>query len=136
MWLGAGRRGGGVVGGGWGTGGRGFPDSWLGTAADGTELAVCVDAEVGEFQEFCRYSGSSGTVDVWFFAHLFTIKAYELRTGELVADYTREIGDACPDTMDNTFETVYLSWSGSSMSLASEFTDADFRGMFSGIVGA
>lgn len=116
---------------------RGFPAEWLGEDAAGTELVVCVTAEVGDYQDSCRYQRSDGST-LWatFYAHRFDITAYELRTGEEVAAYSRQIGKACPDTMDNTYSTVYFSYSGDFMSLASEYTDAEFRGMFSGIVGA
>ncbi|MEU6246727.1 hypothetical protein [Glycomyces sp. NPDC047010] len=116
---------------------RGFPAGWLGADAAGTELVVCVTAEVGDFQDSCRYQRSDGSL-LWatFYAHRFNITAYELRTGEAVADYSRQIGEPCPDTMDGTYSTVYFSYYGDFMSLASEYTDAEFRGMFSGIVGA
>lgn len=118
--------------GGWGSEGRGFPDSWLATTAAETALVVCVDAEVGEFQETCQYRRSDGST-YWagFFAHRFTIEAYSLKTGELVEEYAREIGDPCPDRLDGTFSTVYFFVSDTSMSMASEYTDEAFRNMFS-----
>ncbi|MQM26022.1 hypothetical protein [Glycomyces albidus] len=118
--------------GGWTAEGRGFPESWLGATADETQLVVCVDAEVGGFQDSCRYGDGSFTAVFW--AHKFTIKAYELRTGELVSEYTREIGDPCPDYLDGTYSTVYVYWSGDMLGMASEFTDAEFRGMFADLV--
>jgi hypothetical protein len=121
--------------GGWGAEGRGFPDSWLGATAAETALVVCVDAEVGEFQETCQYRRPSGdTFWAGFFAHRFTIKAYALQTGEVVADYAREIGNPCPDTLDGTYSTIYFSISDTSMTMASEYSDADFRGMFNDLM--
>jgi hypothetical protein len=119
----------------WGPEGRGFPASWLAETADETALVVCVEAEVGEFQDSCQYSSSSGGT-LWgvFFAHEFTIKAYEFRTGELASEYTREIGDPCPDRLDGTYSSIYLSVSDDMLTMASEYTDEDFREMFSDLV--
>ncbi|MDN3241502.1 hypothetical protein [Glycomyces tritici] len=115
----------------WGSEGRGFPDSWLATTAAETALVVCADAEAGEFQEACRYRRPSGdTFYAYFFAHRFTIKAYALQTGELVEEYAREIGDPCPDTLDGTYATIFVQISDTSLSMASEYTDEDFRDMF------
>jgi hypothetical protein len=121
--------------GGWGSEGRGFPDSWLAATADETALVVCVDAEVGEFQDSCQYSSPSGGT-FWgvFYAHEFSIKAYEFKTGELVEDYTREIGNPCPDRLDGTYHTIYLSSSSEFLTMASEYTDEDFRGMFTDLM--
>ncbi|WP_026929812.1 hypothetical protein [Glycomyces tenuis] len=117
---------------GWTAEGRDFPDSWLAETADETALVVCVEAELGEFQESCRYASPSQTFWAVFYAHKFDIKAYEFRTGGLVADYTREIGDPCPNRLDGTYDTIYLSAStDGTMMMASEYTDEDFRGMFS-----
>ncbi|MFG3340828.1 hypothetical protein [Glycomyces sp. NPDC048151] len=115
----------------WGSEGRGFPDSWLATTAAETALVVCVDAEVGEFQESCQYQRPDGST-YWatFFAHRFTIKAYALQTGELVEDYAREIGNPCPNTLDGTFNTISFFISDTAMSMASEYTDEQFRNMF------
>lgn len=122
--------------GGWGSDGRGFPDSWIAETADETALVVCVDAEVGEFQDSCMYRSESSGNTFWasFFAHRFTIKAYSLRTGEVVADYAREIGRACPNRLDGTYSTIYLYSSDTSLTMASEYTDADFRNMFAGLM--
>lgn len=121
--------------GGWGSEGRGFPDSWIAETADETALVVCVDAEVGEFQESCMYRAPSGnTFWAGFFAHRFTIKAYSLRTGEVVADYAREIGRACPNRLDGSYNTIYYSSSGDTLTMASEYTDEDFRNMFAGLM--
>jgi hypothetical protein len=118
----------------WDAEGRGFPDSWLATSAKETELVVCVDAEVGEFQDSCQYSGSRGTFWGVFYAHKFTIKAYSLKTGELVTEYDREIGEACPSRLDGTYSTIYLYSSDDMLMLASEYTDEDFRGMFADLM--
>lgn len=116
----------------WGAEGRGFPDSWLAQSAAETALAVCVEAEGGEFQEVCRYQRSDGSIfSAFFFAHRFTITAYALRTGEVVEEYAREIGNPCPSTLDGTFNTIFITVSDSSMSMASEYTDEQFRNMFS-----
>ncbi|WP_158630258.1 hypothetical protein [Glycomyces terrestris] len=119
----------------WGPEGRDFPESWLGDTAAGTALVVCVDAEVGEFQDSCMYRAPSGST-FWgvFYAHRFTVKAYELRTGRLVADYAREIGDPCPDRLDGTYTSVYIYSSDSMLQMASEFSDADFRGLFTDLM--
>jgi hypothetical protein len=119
----------------WTAEGRGFPDSWLATTAAETALVVCVDAEVGEFQESCRYRRPDGST-YWagFFAHRFTIEAYSLKTGELVDEYAREIGDPCPNTLDGTFTTIYFSYSDTSMTMASEYSDEDYRNMFAGLM--
>ncbi|MEU5154030.1 hypothetical protein [Glycomyces sp. NPDC021274] len=115
----------------WGSDGRGFPESWLATTAAETALVVCVDAEGGEFQEACQYRRPSGdTYWAYFFAHRFTITAYALQTGEVVEEYTREIGNPCPSTLDGTYSTIFISFSDSSFSMASEYTDEDFRNMF------
>jgi hypothetical protein len=115
----------------WGSEGRGFPDAWLATTADETALVVCVDAEVGEFQDSCQYRRpSGGTFWATFYAHEFSIKAYEFRTGTLVEDYTREIGNPCPDRLDGTVSSIYISMSDTFLSMASEYSDADFRDMF------
>jgi len=119
---------------GWPAEGRGFPDSWLGETADETALVVCVEAEVGEFQESCQYSSSQGTFWAFFFAHKFTIEAYELKTGELVSDYSREIGNPCPNRLDGTYSTIYWASSGTSMTMASEYSDEDFREMFADLM--
>ncbi|MDA1361042.1 hypothetical protein O1R50_15530 [Glycomyces luteolus] len=119
----------------WGAEGRGFPDSWLATTAAETALVVCVDAEVGEFQDSCMYRAPSGdTFWATFFAHRFTIKAYSLQTGEVVADYAREIGNACPNRLDGTYTSIYISVSDTSMTMASEYTDEQFRNMFAGLM--
>jgi len=111
--------------------GRGFPDSWLAATAAETALVVCVEAEVGEFQDSCQYRRPDGST-FWasFSAHRFTIAAYSLKTGELVDEYAREIGDPCPNRLDGTFETISFYVSDSFMSMASEYTDEDFRNMF------
>ena len=69
-----------------------------------------------------------------FYAHKFTIKAYEFKTGKLVEDYTREIGNPCPNELDGTFNTIYLYSSDTMLMMASEYTDADFREMFADLV--
>jgi hypothetical protein len=115
----------------WTAEGRGFPDSWLAATAAETALAVCVEAEVGEFQETCQYRRPDGdTFWAGFFAHRFTIQAYSLKTGELVDEYAREIGDPCPNTLDGTYNTISLYVSDTSMTMASEYSDEDFRNMF------
>ncbi|GAA2153790.1 MULTISPECIES: hypothetical protein [Glycomyces] len=115
----------------WTAEGRGFPDSWLAATAAETALAVCVEAEVGEFQESCQYRRPDGST-FWagFFAHRFTIEAYSLKTGELVDEYAREIGDPCPNRLDGTYNTISLYISDTTMTMASEYSDEDFRNMF------
>ncbi len=115
--------------------GRDFPASWLAATADDTALVVCAESEVGEFQESCQYrSPSGGTFWGVFYAHKFTIKAYEFKTGKLVEDYTREIGNPCPNELDGTYNTIYLYSSDTMLMMASEYTDADFREMFADLV--
>lgn len=117
---------------GWSAEDRGFPESWLAATADETQLVVCVEAEVGEYQDSCSY----GNGELWavFWVHKFTIRAYELRTGALVTEYTREIGNPCPDYLDGTYNTISIYISGDTLGMASEYTDADFRGMFADLV--
>jgi hypothetical protein len=117
--------------GGWSPEGRGFPASWLGETADETALVVCVEAEVGEFQESCQYRRPDGST-FWasFFAHRFSIEAYSLRTGERVEEYAREIGDPCPNRIDGTYQTIYFSSSENFLTLASEYSNEDFRNLF------
>ncbi|MEV3939271.1 hypothetical protein AB0K52_25235 [Glycomyces sp. NPDC049804] len=122
--------------GGWGSDDRGFPESWIAETADETALVVCVDAELGEYQDSCMYRSTTTGATRWatFFAHRFTIKAYSLRTGEVVADYAREIGRACPDRLDGSYSTIYISSSDTSLTMASEYTDEDFRNMFADLM--
>lgn len=115
---------------------RGFPDSWSAATAEETTLVVCVTSEVGRFQDSCRYITPSGE-SFWttFYAHRFDIKAYEFKTGTLVADYTREIGDPCPELLDGTYTTIYFVSHGNGVSaMASEYTDEAFRGMFADLM--
>ena len=47
---------------------------------------------------------------------------------------SREIGRACPNRLDGSYNTIYYSSSGESMTMASEYTDEDFRNMFAGLM--
>lgn len=98
----------------------GFPDSWVAGGVDDTVLVTCVEGPaMGEFQESCRY-GSGGEIWLMFHAARFDITVYELRTGEVVDEYSREIGDPCPDRF------YYRNINA----VQSEYSDADVRAMF------
>ncbi|SDE12526.1 hypothetical protein [Glycomyces harbinensis] len=99
-----------------------FPGSWIADSVDETVLVTCVDGpSMGEFQESCRYSSPSDEV-IWlsFFAARFDITVYELRTGEVVDQYSREIGDPCPDSF--YYRNVNVVQSG--------YSAADVRELF------
>jgi hypothetical protein len=76
-----------------------IPDSWTTANVDETVLVVCVEGpERGSFIESCEYEDFDGAYlgSVSFYANEFSIKAYELRTGGLVEDYSVELGGSCP----------------------------------------
>lgn len=104
-----------------------FPGSWVSEGVDDTVLVTCVDGpSMGEFQEACRYSTSGGDV-IWlfFYGARFDITVYELRTGEVVDQYSREIGDPCPGSF------YYRNVDA----VQSEYSNADVRDMFEPIQG-
>ncbi|MFE1397221.1 hypothetical protein ACFW53_04695 [Nocardiopsis dassonvillei] len=114
---------------------HGFPDSWQAATPDDTALVVCVEGpERGGYQETCYYEpgedqvlplyGTSVGVD--FYASEFTVRAYELRTGELVEEYSEEIGDPCPDVLE--YDSYYLDSVPSEYD--SDYSDAGIRAVF------
>lgn len=115
----------------------GFADGWQSESAETAELAVCVEGpERGNLQETCYYEPGSDDLppvgggihleDVDFYATKFTVKAYALRTGELVAEYTKEIGDPCPDEL----EYEYYAFDVVPGEYDSDYSDKDVRGIF------
>lgn len=118
----------------------GFPDSWLADTVDRAALVVCVEGpERGSFQQTCYYepgenqqlTSLEGFAEVDFYASEFTVKAYELRSGELVGDYSAEIGDPCPGELSYTnrhgFDIVPSKYN-------SDYSDADVRSIFAPLV--
>lgn len=98
-----------------------FPGSWVADGVDDTVLVACVAGPSrGELQDTCLYGSDSETVLLAFYAARFDITVYELRTGEVVEQYRREIGDPCPDR----FYYRYVN------AVQSEYSAADVRGMF------
>lgn len=115
----------------------GFPDSWLTATVDETVLVVCVEGpERGAYQETCAYEPGANQilapfqdyVDVDFYATRFAVKAYELHTGELVADYAEEIGDPCPEELE--YDYYYALGDSVPSEYDSTYTDADVRSVF------
>lgn len=119
----------------------GFSDDWQAASVAETELAVCSDGpERGSYQETCYYEPGSDYLqpiggyenqDVDFYASRFTVKAYEVRTGELVAEYSEEIGDPCPEELE--YEYYYFDVVPGEYD--SDYSDADVRGIFAPIIG-
>ncbi|SOD63233.1 hypothetical protein SAMN06297387_109176 [Streptomyces zhaozhouensis] len=88
--------------------GAGLPDSWRAEGAEDAVLVVCLGtAEMGAAVETCPYEsdlGINGSVDVTFHELRVPLRAYELRTGELVSDSALAVGGAsCPAVL--TYET-------------------------------
>ena len=115
----------------------GFPDSWLADAVDQAALVVCVEGpERGSYQQTCYYETGAdqqltsleGHAKVDFYASEFTVKAYELRTGELVEDYSEEVGDPCPGELQYTNNSLMGDIVPSTYD--SDYTDADVRSIF------
>lgn len=113
----------------------GFPDSWRADTVEETVLVVCVQGpERGSFQRTCAYEPGedqlllpfSGSTDVDFYASAFTLQAYELHSGELVEEYTEEIGDPCPEELE--YESYFLDIVPGEYD--SDYSAADVRGMF------
>ncbi|GAB3655532.1 hypothetical protein [Glycomyces tarimensis] len=119
----------------------GFPDSWYTETLSETTLVVCVEGpERGSYQETCYYEPGADQLlspfgpnqaEVDFYASRFTVKAYELRTGEVVEEYSEEIGDPCPDELEYEY---YLIDSVPS-EYDSDYSNADVRAMFERLVG-
>ncbi|WP_152486979.1 hypothetical protein [Nocardiopsis halotolerans] len=111
----------------------GFPDSWQTVDVDDTVLVVCVEGpERGSLQQTCYYEPGAdqmlgGAAEVDFYATEFTVRAYELRTGELVEDYSEEIGDPCPATLEYDSHSFIDRVPGS---YDSDYSDADVRSIF------
>ncbi|MGH8876169.1 MAG: tetratricopeptide repeat protein [Stackebrandtia sp.] len=108
-----------------------FPKSWTTRDVDDTVLAVCVDGPSrGSFQQSCLYESPMapyGATKVDFYASKFKIKAYEVKTGERVASYTKEIGDPCPAVLK--YETYGVDI-GPPDEVESDYTDKAVRSMF------
>ncbi|GAA3884702.1 hypothetical protein [Streptomyces sedi] len=88
--------------------GAGLPSSWRAEGAEDAVLVVCLGtAEMGDAVETCPYEsdlGINGAVDVTFRELRVPVRAYELRTGDLVSDSALAIGGAsCPAVL--TYET-------------------------------
>lgn len=111
----------------------GFPDSWQAGTTDETVLVVCVDGpERGSHQQTCPYEPGTGQllepfVEVDFYASEFTVEAYELATGELVAEYSEEVGDPCPAVLEYDSYT-YLDIVPNTYD--SDYSNADVRAIF------
>ena len=94
-------------------------------------------SEVGEFQESCQlpfalrrppFGASSMPTSS-------PSRPTSSRAGKLVEDYTREIGNPCPNELDGTFNTIYFFVVRQPRSgWPREYTDADFRGLFADLV--
>ncbi|WP_152521269.1 hypothetical protein [Nocardiopsis ganjiahuensis] len=111
-----------------------FPGSWQAETTDETVLVVCAEGpERGSLQQTCAYEpGESqleprGFVEVDFYASEFTVEAYELRSGELVADYSAEVGDPCPGVLEYG-SSPYLDIVPDEYD--SDYSDADVRAIF------
>ncbi|MUL41454.1 hypothetical protein FZ103_09750 [Streptomonospora sp. PA3] len=114
----------------------GFPDSWRAGAVAETVLVTCVEGpDKGGYQQTCHYDPGADqllspfqqSAKVDFYASRFTVKAYSLKTGEPVADYSAEIGDPCPAVLE--YETSpYLDIVPGEYE--SDFTDAEARSIF------
>lgn len=109
-----------------------FPDSWQAQTTDETVLVVCVEGpERGSFQQTCAYEPGEGQLaqyaEVDFYASEFTVQAYELRSGELVADYAEEVGDPCPGVIEYTTNPYLDTVPGT---YDSDYSDADVRAIF------
>ncbi|RMI36818.1 hypothetical protein EBN88_20585 [Streptomyces triticirhizae] len=86
-----------------------LPDSWLADGPEDAVLVVCLDTpRMGDAVETCPYEsdlGVDGYSDVTFRETRVPLRAFELRTGELVSDRALEIGGAsCPDVLSH--ETI------------------------------
>ncbi|GAB3448723.1 hypothetical protein GCM10027570_22510 [Streptomonospora sediminis] len=115
----------------------GFPDSWQAGGVGETVLVTCVEGpERGRHQQTCYYDpGASqplvthqGNAKVDFYASKFSVKAYSLRTGEPVNNYSEEIGDPCPSVLE--YETSTYLDLGPPSEYDSDYSDADVRGIF------
>lgn len=112
-----------------------FPDSWRADGVDDTVLVVCVEGpDRGSHQQSCPYEPGADQVlapnqtfvQVDFYASKFTVRAYEFRTGELVEDYTEEIGEPCPDEL--LYDSYFLDSVPSEHN--SDYSDAQLRSVF------
>lgn len=112
-----------------------FPSPWQAETTDETVLVVCVEGpEPGSLQQTCAYEpgenqllGASGLAEVDFYASEFTVQAYELRSGELVADYAEEVGDPCPGVLEYSSNPLFDTVPGT---YDSDYSDADVRAIF------
>lgn len=113
-----------------------LPDEWRTAVPADAVLVVCVEQpEFGTPVRTCPYERepSGSTRNVTFHKIAVPVKAYELRTGRLVADRTLEIGGtSCPGII--TYYTVGDHDSGPPDQYVSP-SDADVRAAFGPLVG-
>jgi hypothetical protein len=75
-----------------------LPSSWLTNDVADAVLVICAEeSEFGSVVEVCDYEDTGGDIfTVTFHARQVSIRAYELRTGDLTADTSVEIRGECP----------------------------------------
>ncbi|KAB8163713.1 hypothetical protein FH609_018760 [Streptomyces sp. 3MP-14] len=117
------------------TGGE-LPDSWLAEGPRDAVLIVCLGTpQMGDAIETCSYEsdlGIDGSSAVTFRETRVPLRAFELRTGELVSDRALEIGGAsCPDVL--TWET-FLDYDIPPSEVYAESSPADVRAAYEALI--
>jgi hypothetical protein len=116
---------------------RKLPADWLARDAADAVLVLCAgDTEFGAPVETCPYEsnfGISGYQDVTFRKIAIPVRAYELRTGRLVADTRLEIGGAsCPAVVEYT---SYISFdTGPPSEMYVTASESDVRAAFGSLI--
>lgn len=113
-----------------------LPDQWRATDAAEAVLVVCADEDDnGTAVETCPYENKLSSLfptDVTFHKIAIPVKAYELRTGKLVADRKVEIrGESCPDVLSYTYYSVDI---GPPSDVYVDASNADVRDAFRSLI--
>ncbi|MFD8496667.1 hypothetical protein [Amycolatopsis sp. NPDC059657] len=116
-----------------------LPAEWRASGPEDAALIVCVGkAEYGTPVRTCPYT-SKGSIrgfptDVTFKKIVIPIRAYELRTGKLVADTRPEIGGtSCPQTIHYSRSSLIADLGPPSEMYVTP-SDADIRAAFAAVV--
>ncbi|WP_370947113.1 hypothetical protein AB5J62_06040 [Amycolatopsis sp. cg5] len=116
-----------------------LPAEWRAPGPEDAALIVCVGkAEYGTPVRTCPYTSKSGLrgfpTDVTFKKIVIPIRAYELRTGALVADARPEVGGtSCPQTIHYTRYGLSADLGPPSEMYVTP-SDADIKAAFAGVV--